>query len=648
MKPNISRFLVISATISLALSLIFSSQVNSVTTIEVSLGAPVVDVCPNIPGTQPTVPAGMIIDGSGNCVTPPPPVVDVCLNMPGDQTTIPEGYYRDNDGNCHPQPSPPIDVCPNLFGIQAVVPSSLIVDENGNCIAPPVDECPNIDGPQSSIPVGMVKIDGVCFTPETAQPTEPQDNLPEPDFWPVATKTTYKNVPEILTPLVKPLVEAVPENVKEFVKTVPVEVARTVPYYIYALLAVTALVMLVQAVREVTATRFFLVLLKREKSIAEQKDNFIALASHYLRTPLTLMRNGLDTLVALKEVTEKKIAPLRTPIEQMDQDIASIIADIEGNEALKDIKPPEELDAKHKKPARSIFFWGAIIGSLVLTLVANFMLGVVADVDLGTANLLFQIIVITAVSIFFYTSFRNFFIKRRERKRQQVLMDHEYTVDEARNKFIKEATDVLRQGLEKIYNQRQVISSAPSAKFFEDGYNRFNSILEKFVLLSTLQASVAIPTTKLHLKELVDEAIEELSEMASEQKVAITNEVDPSLVVEQNRKLLSFVVKTVIDNAIKFNIEGGKVTIGANKSSKHITVNVSDSGIGIPKEKLPQLFKPFSRANSALEFNYEGLGFSLFLNKIITDYIGGDITASSQKDVGTDISVKLKHQPDKK
>jgi hypothetical protein len=113
----------------------------------------------------------MIIDGLGDCVTPPPPVVDVCNNIAGNQTTIPSGYYRDAYGDCFVQPTPPIDVCPNIFGTQAIVPSSLIVDELGNCIAPPIDECPNIDGPQSAIPEGMVKVNSICFTPEPEDTT---------------------------------------------------------------------------------------------------------------------------------------------------------------------------------------------------------------------------------------------------------------------------------------------------------------------------------------------------------------------------------------------------------------------------------------------------------------------------------------------
>lgn len=62
------------------------------------------DKCPNIAGTQVLVPAGKVVDASGNCVDPPP--TDVCPNLPGDQPTVPPGYVQDANGNCTPIPQP--------------------------------------------------------------------------------------------------------------------------------------------------------------------------------------------------------------------------------------------------------------------------------------------------------------------------------------------------------------------------------------------------------------------------------------------------------------------------------------------------------------------------------------------------------------
>lgn len=614
------------------------------TTITVQIGPVVIDVCPNILGVQATVPNGMIVDGNGNCITPAPPIVDVCNNIAGNQETIPAGYYRDNNGDCFPQPTPPNDVCPNLFGVQSIVPSSLIVDANGNCIAPPIDECPNIDGPQSAIPEGMVKVDSICFTPTPDDTTEEPDEI-IPPLSPVTPQNPratpdYKNVPAAFDAVFEPLVSIVPESIKEAAKNVPVDVARTVPYYIYAILAIAALIMVIQAFRELFATKSLIVLLKRERNIAEQKDNFIALASHYLRTPLTLMRNGLDTIIALKELDGEKIGPLRKTLDSMDTNIKAILSDIESNESLKGISaPPTHVD-EQQSILRSPFFWGPIVGSLLLTWVSNFLLGIVADVDLGTANLLFQVIVIVAVSIVFYSAFRNHYIRKAQLAYQQKLIEHERAIDGARNGFIQRSTQALQSGLSEVYSSRNVLGNAPSARFFDEGYLRFNNILEKFLLLGQIQANRIEDIESINLRETLDKALGDMEPTITTKKLTIENNVNGLIFVKQNRALFEFVIRSVVDNAIKFNAEGGTITIGANTDTKQIIVTISDTGVGIPKDKLAQLFKPFSRADSALQFNYEGLGFSLFLDKIITDYMGGDIVAASGKAKGTDITVK--------
>ena len=111
---------------------------------------------------------------------------------------------------------------------------------------------------------------------------------------------------------------------------------------------------------------------------------------------------------------------------------------------------------------------------------------------------------------------------------------------------------------------------------------------------------------------------------------AITNTT-----VSQNEMLFNFVISSLIDNAIKFNKEGGTITLANNPKGRTISINISDDGIGIDNNKLDQLFKPFSRADSAVEFNYEGLGFSLFLNRLIMEYTGGSIAALAEPSGGT-------------
>lgn len=622
------------------------------TSINVWIGPQPVDVCPNIGGIQISPPVGMIIDTNGNCVTPTSPPVDVCPNISDVQTTIPNGYYLDGNGNCSPQPTPPVDVCPNIYGLQVVVPSGLIVDGSGNCVAPPIDECPNIDGNQDVIPAGMVMENNQCITPagtvsppDNSTPQSPTPTSTDYEYTPSNPATTggysgpdYKNVPTVLDVVLDPLVKLVPRDVRRVLQALPKDVARTTPYYIAGMLGMVAALVIFQAVREINATRTLIALLKRDKNIADQKDNFIALASHYLRTPLTLMRNGLDTIVALKELPLEQIDPLRKTVATLDTNIKSILADVENNDELKGIRNPD-IRTSQPNVLRSRFFWGPVIASIIFTWLANFLLGIVGNVDIGTSNMIFQTIAFAAVILALYVALRNRFIKHQQRERQDQLLVNEHAVDDARNAFIQRSTTVLQQGLTDLSSFRPVIEGAASARFFDEGYQRFAEILQKFLLLSQIQTGTATSKETINLRNLVDTIVEASSDSINSKQLSITNHIDPSITLEQNRILFSFVMQSLIDNAIKFNNENGTITISANPSHHVIKVSIADNGIGIPKDKLPQLFKPFSRAGSAIEFNYEGLGFSLFLDKIITDYMGGTIKAMAPEKGGAQLTV---------
>ena len=205
--------------------------------LNVHIGPP--DACSNITGYQSAVPDGMNVDASGNCATPTPPPQDVCDNMPGVQTAIPAGYYREVSGDCLPQTTPPQDVCDNLSGIQVSVPKGYLSAPDGNCEPKPLDVCTNIDGPQFPVPDGMERqADGTCFTPVPVAPVAPVAPTPsEPTETPTSSGaghslymyTDLKNVPGPLESVLMPIVNAIPENVKDVLRATPPIIARSFP-----------------------------------------------------------------------------------------------------------------------------------------------------------------------------------------------------------------------------------------------------------------------------------------------------------------------------------------------------------------------------------------------------------------------------------
>lgn len=113
------------------------------------------DVCPNLGGSQSTVPNGYVMK-DGNCVIQPPkPRTDVCSNMQGNQPTVPTGYLQ-IDGQCVIEP--PTDVCPNIEGVQAQRPGDKMIDDSGNCV----------DIPNALAVAGSVTVtDPTCSAPGT-------------------------------------------------------------------------------------------------------------------------------------------------------------------------------------------------------------------------------------------------------------------------------------------------------------------------------------------------------------------------------------------------------------------------------------------------------------------------------------------------
>jgi len=625
-------------------TVVFAGTTN--TQINVYVGPP--DSCPNIPGYQMGVPNGMEVDGSGNCYTPPPPPVDNCNNIDGTQTAVPNGYYQDANGACKPQPTPPVDVCPNLSGTQTTVPDGYSNAANGDCVLPPVDVCNNIDGPQYLVPEEMTRTgNGVCFTPSpivTPPPATPP-SLPDTPRQPAFTngRTDLKNIPDFLDGALAPLVNAIPESVKEALRSVPPIVAQTFPYYVFGVLGIGAAALAWQTAIEIAAAQKLGSLLKRERDIAEEKDNFIALASHYLRTPLALMTSSLDTIRATHESDDVTMAPLKTAVLGLDTKIGEILADVEGNTALNTISTPKA-ETNHFSFTRTAFFWVPVVTTVLVTLLANFMLGVVGNVELGTSNLFAQVAVFITVSLLFYSALRSRHLRRRERAYKEKLVSHEQAIDAARNNFISLSGAALLTSLNVIKDQSSIIAGTRGEPYFKDGYERFEHLLQKFSLLGQIQTGVVGAVEKFNINTAIDDIIAFYKPQLDAKRITVINNVKSSN-IKQRRTLFDFVLGSLIDNAIKFSHDGGTITVVSTPHEGVLTLKVSDYGIGIPEEKMSQLFKPFSRSTSALEFNYEGLGFSLFLDKIIMDYMGGEISARSEDHKHTTFTVVTASTP---
>jgi len=105
--------------------------------------------------------------------------------------------------------------------------------------------------------------------------------------------------------------------------------------------------------------------------------------------------------------------------------------------------------------------------------------------------------------------------------------------------------------------------------------------------------------------------------------------------IDPNR--LGLAVSNLLDNAIRYNVENGSVTIAIKQltDKPYIEVSVADTGIGIPPENMEKIFTKFFRAENVLKRETEGSGLGLYITKNIVNRHGGTIWAESVIDRGT-------------
>ena len=138
-----------------------------------------------------------------------------------------------------------------------------------------------------------------------------------------------------------------------------------------------------------------------------------------------------------------------------------------------------------------------------------------------------------------------------------------------------------------------------------------------------------------------------MAPMAAERSVRIsTDRVHPALAVYADRQRLSQVLVNLISNAVKYNRQGGSITVCCQEEGAgQVIIVVSDTGPGLSPEDLERIFVPFERLG-AERSAVEGTGIGLPLARALTGAMHGQLTASSVLGQGAAFTVSLPRAPD--
>lgn len=167
-------------------------------------------------------------------------------------------------------------------------------------------------------------------------------------------------------------------------------------------------------------------------------------------------------------------------------------------------------------------------------------------------------------------------------------------------------------------------------------------IVEQLFTLSKLDAGEAqMEWARFDLSELARTTADQMSLLADDKGIAITCAAPSPVPVEGDRVRLKQVIVNLLDNAIKYTPEKGRIQLRVHGANGHAVLEVEDNGIGIPGEALPHVFKRFYRVNPSRTDGTESAGLGLSIVQSICAAHGAEVEAESAPGKGSCFRVKV-------
>ena len=219
--------------------------------------------------------------------------------------------------------------------------------------------------------------------------------------------------------------------------------------------------------------------------------------------------------------------------------------------------------------------------------------------------------------------------------------------EEIRSEFFANASHELKTPLTAIKGFNDVIGMKSkdddirtlSSKIDKE-VNRVVSLIDDMLNLSKLETTKTPIVEKVDLVAVAYDAEESISALARDKNVNI--EISGEGTVEMEKDHAYELVKNLMENAVRYNEDGGHVLVSVDEKADKVTLKVKDDGIGIDEENQSRIFERFYRVNKSRSRETGGTGLGLSIVKHVAELYDAKLTLSSTLGAGTEIIVSFK------
>ena len=242
--------------------------------------------------------------------------------------------------------------------------------------------------------------------------------------------------------------------------------------------------------------------------------------------------------------------------------------------------------------------------------------------------------------------------KSLDKKRRELALARAETerANMAKNEFLSRMSHELRTPLNAILGFAQLLELDDLDARQRDNVAHIVScgrhlldLINEVLEISRIETGSMSPVIEpVNAAGIVQEAIDLVSPLAAQRGIALASRVDQhsGLWIAADQQRLKQILLNLLANAVKYNRDGGSVTVSLKQISARARIEVTDTGLGIPQDQLPKLFVPFERLGAEAT-GVEGTGLGLALALRLAEAMGGTLGVQSQPWIGSTFHVDL-------
>src|SRR4249920_535406 len=229
--------------------------------------------------------------------------------------------------------------------------------------------------------------------------------------------------------------------------------------------------------------------------------------------------------------------------------------------------------------------------------------------------------------------------------------------NQAKSKFLANMSHELRTPLNAIIGFSEIMESGMFGPLGAEKYNEYCGdirgsgqylleVINDILDMSKIEAGrLRLDFDDIGLDTLLNDAMRVVSARAEDKALQVTARISPQLKLRADRRALKQVALNLLSNAIKFTPTGGRIMVRGRATNHCIILSIADTGIGIARDALARLGRPFEQVESQLTKSHQGSGLGLAISKSLVELHGGRMRIRSTLGKGTLVVVRLPLEP---